>query len=107
MAGGARLGFGYTLLAIGVLLGLVGGVLAGSSFSASASEEECHDGGLLGPDHCERNEASVDGEAIGIGLLIPGLLLIVVAVPLVVSGHNARDEPTKAANVEVNVDGQR
>lgn len=90
MDGSLRRGFGYALLTLGLLVGLVGGLLSGLSFHFSASDTQCHDH-LLGGDHCHTQEASVDGEILGTWLMLPGLLLVVGSVPLIVTGHTARD----------------
>lgn len=90
MDGSLRLAFGYALLAIGLLLGLVGGLLSGFSFHFSASDTHCHDH-LIGGEHCETEQASVNGDIVGTWLMLPGLVGVVGAVPLIVTGHSARN----------------
>lgn len=102
MAGGARIGFGYAFLTLGLLLSLTGGVLAGMDIDASASQERCQDGLLTG-ERCESQEASFDADAIGGFLLVPGAVFVAVSIPLLVTGHRARDEEQRS-DVSVHVE---
>jgi hypothetical protein len=91
MAGGVRLGVGYTILALGLALGLIGGVLSGFAFHFEESETECHDH-LIGGRECHTESSSASAEVVGTWLMVPGGFLVVASLPLVVTGHVARDQ---------------
>lgn len=92
MAGGLRLGFGYTFLVLGIVLLLVGAVLAGVSFEASGEGQDCEGGGPLDDGDCEQGSGSVSFDGAGGVTLLPGVVLLLVAAPLIVFGHKARSE---------------
>lgn len=104
MAGGARLGVGYSLLVLGLVLATIGGILTGFSFQFS--ETECHDGGLFGPDHCEREEASMNAHVLGTWMMIPATLFVVASIPLIVTGHTARDREREHHHVHEHGTGE-
>lgn len=95
MAGGLRLGFGYTFLVLGVILLLVGAVLAGVSFEASGEGQDCEENEPLVND-CDQGSGSVAFEGAGGFAMIPGIVLLLIAAPLVVFGHKARSEAQEA-----------
>lgn len=74
-------------LVLGLIAATVGGVVSGTSFSAE--ETEC-DGALVF-EQCEHREASADGETVGMAALIPGGVMILAAIPMIATGHAARD----------------
>lgn len=92
MSGGLRLGFGYTFAVIAGILLLTGAVLQGTDIHVSGGGEQCSDGGVFGGGDCQEGGGSVDVEGAGIFLLVPGAVLGLVAAPLVVSGHLARQD---------------
>lgn len=90
------MGLGYTFLALGVIVLLVGAVLAGVSFEASGEGQDCENDGFLGDGDCEQGEGSVSFQGAGGFAMIPGLILVLVAAPLLVFGHKARAEEERS-----------
>jgi hypothetical protein len=92
MSGGARLGFGYTFLVLGVVMLL---------FVFVVSDMRVRTG-----ENCEAGAGSADCgqyEITGIdGLFyIPGVILVLASIPLIVFGHTAARRAREATETRV------
>jgi len=90
MAGSVRLGFGYTMLVLGLIYIVLMWAVLGIQFSASGGDGSVSGNVLQGS--ARGGDSDVTWSISVLLILFPGIALVIAGLPLVVFGHLAQKQ---------------